>query len=221
MNKKGFFTVLILISLLVLPFVAHADSSPLDFSLDFDIISGAGGIVFYWGGNNPLQGMNIKVERVTATLGEDPFDMLDISNGKLNFTSGAHTTGWNWGSGGTITITGGIPDLDIPDDTVLMSGYFNSANVQGSGYTFKVTTSNFSDSKDKTLASYFGYGPDGWQGDFNISFKANGSEGNAFQSTKIYSGNVVNIPSVPIPSSVLLLVPGLAGLIAVRRRIKN
>jgi hypothetical protein len=223
MNKKVFFTIFVLISLIVLPFVANADSSPLDFALDFDVNSGAGGIISYGGGDNSLQGINITVDSVMATIGDaDPFATLIISNGKLNFTSGGHTNGWNWGSGGTITITGGIHylNLEIPDNTVLLSGSFNSANIEGAGDTFKVATSDFTDSKNEVLASYFGYGPNGWLGNFNISFEATGSEGNPFESTQIHSGGVNNTP-VPIPPSVLLLAPGLAGLIAVRRRIKK
>ncbi|MCX5806529.1 MAG: hypothetical protein NT010_10760 [Proteobacteria bacterium] len=226
--KKGFLTILVMISLMFVPLVASAVNTTYT-SLDFDVIDG--GTISYLDVNGTyylkLNGTGLRVDRITAIADVGPSKSLEITNGMLNFISGDHIpgSGWSWGPGGSITITGGVKDSYgsqlLPDGTILMSGSFNSAEVYPSGPRFKVAVSEFLDTKDPDLVSYFGFDPkSAWVGDFNISFLTkNVLIGNTFKSTTVLSGNVVNTPvPVPIPPTVLLLGAGLIGIGFVRKR---
>jgi hypothetical protein len=197
-----------------------------DPQLDFGVVAPTPGTISYLGGANPLVGTNIEVDNV-AGIGGTPANnnvVLAVTGGLMNFTTGNLTgstaTTWSFGGGPltTITITGGIPALLIPDGTTLLSGTFGVATVTDLGGSFKIAGSSFADTKNETLASYYGMGGfPGWNGHFNISFETNATAPSAFTSVELFSGDVVNTP-VPEPATMLLLGSGLIGLAGFARK---
>ncbi|MDR7415093.1 MAG: hypothetical protein QN193_07020 [Armatimonadota bacterium] len=201
---------------LVLGGAAVAGAVPvLDFNMDATHPAGAS--ISYAGGTNPLVGINISVDNVTG-LGT-PLNSgitLTIVGGILNFTTGnligSTSTSWLFGGGGSITLVGKIPDLGINTLTTLLSGTWTSASVFKIGDTFRIVGGTFVDTKLKALTDYFGL-PDGvtlYLGNINLSFSATGSPPNAFSSTRVLSGDLLNTPRVPEPSAGLLFASALA-----------
>jgi hypothetical protein len=148
----------------------------------------------------------------------------------LNFTTGAHTAygvgsypWWNFGSGGTITITGGVQFQGAPDivgGSILLQGTFNDAKVVdfGGSTGFKITGASFFDTKHGSLLSYFGLAPGTpFEGNFNIGFNAGMLQGGGFSSNEVLSGSVVNTV-VPLPAAAWLFGTGLGSLVVARFR---
>jgi hypothetical protein len=206
--------------------------------LDFNISAPTSGTISYDGTGNGLIGANIEVDNVVglSTPANANVTSLCVSC-VLNFTSGnlsnaggpppsGNNNGWwSFGSGGSISITGGVQlqgSTDIPVGTTLMSGTFNNAFVQDLGTQFRVTFGSFSDTKHADLLSYYGLTPGPFSGALTLLFgSVNGGVGSAFTSTSVFSGNVVNAPSpvepVPVPAAVWLFGSGLASLIPMLR----
>lgn len=233
-------SILFLIMSCVLNLPGSAQALPI-IDLDFGMIAPTTGSISYGGGNAPLVGTDIQVDNV---LGRDqfggvgtgvPINPLNIYGGLLSFTTGANTGGWTWGggSGTTITLTGGLDFngdniLDLPTNTVLLSGTFGSAFVNSLGGFLKISGASFTDYKHPELLTYFGLPtalPNGdpmpYLGGLNLSFSASQTVvGNPFTSTSLASGDLVNTP-VPEPGALLLLGFGLAGLGFVSRKKKS
>ncbi len=197
--------------------------------LDFNIGAPASGSISYAGSGSALIGSNIEVDNVVglATPANAGVTSLCISC-VLNFNSGALTGSgpqnggwWSFGSGGTISITGGVQlqgGTDIPLGSTLLSGTFNSAFVQDLGSQFKVTFGSFTDTKHADLLAYYGLTPSPFEGALTLLFGSiNTGVGDAFTSTSVFSGNVVNTP-VPVPGAALLFGSGLVGLVSAARR---
>jgi hypothetical protein len=206
--------------------------------LDFNISAPTSGTITYGGSGGALVGSNIEVDNVVglSTPANENVTALCVSC-VLNFNTGAlvgsgpgggvangsNNGWWSFGSGGMITITGGVQlqgGTDIALGSTLLNGSFNSAFVQDLGVQgFKVTFGTFNDTKNDTLLSYFGLTPGmPFQGALTLLFgSTNPGVGGAFTSTSVFSGNVVNSP-VPLPAAALLFGSGLVGLAGALRK---
>jgi hypothetical protein len=227
--KKVFLTILVVLGLMVMPFVASAAY------IDFIITPSPSAQLSYAGGTAPLIGSNLLI---TGMMGQgtplNSGDYNPVLSGVLNFSTGASTGGWNWGSGGSITIQGGttlsIPGstpITLPITATLLSGTSVSGEASGIStafYRFNVALIGFQDTKIKAITDHYGYKESqAWLGNVNISFLlptsiANGQAFATNLSYPVFSGDVVNHP-VPIPPTVLLLGAGLMGIGFVRKRI--
>ena len=193
--------------------------------LDFGIKAPTTGSLSYAGGVAPLIGTGIDVDDVIGLNTPANKNVLSIcALCTLDFQSGASTGGWNFGAGGTISITGGIdfPDAttDIPTGSTLLTGTFNSATVVdlGSGaFEFQIVGGSFTDTKHPELLAFYGMPDIDYIGGLNISFSTTANMGDKFTSVQIFSGDVVNQP-VPVPAAVWLFGSGLIGLIGIARR---
>jgi hypothetical protein len=186
----------------------------LDFNMN--AIHPAGASISYAGGANPLVGVNIGEDDVTGidtplnsgvTLPcPAPDCILSFTTGNL---TGSDANNWFFGGGGTIDV--------VFDSTTVLSGTFNSASVAAVGGDFKVLIADFIDWKQPELLAYYGLPEVPYHGGMNLSFTAPGSPGDAFTSTLVLSGDLVNTP-VPEPSSILLLGTALLGAATLLRR---
>lgn len=201
--------------------------------LDFNLSAPTSGTISYGGGGGALIGSNIEVDNVVGLSTPANANVTSVCfSCLLNFNSGSLTGSgpqnggwWSFGSGGTISITGGVQlqgGTDIPSGSTLLAGNFNNAFVQDLGVQgFKVTFGSFSDTKNADLLSYYGMTPGTpFQGALTLLFAAtdNGT-GTPFTSTSVFSGSVVNQPApVPLPAAALLFGSGLIGLIGTMRK---
>ncbi|HAB38918.1 MAG TPA: hypothetical protein DCE52_13150 [Rhodobacteraceae bacterium] len=207
--------------------------------LKFDDGTMAGGTVSYDGNiGGALVGTDIVINSVTG-IGTPMFDgeSLDIANGKLNFITGGNLSkgpgNWEFASGGSFTLTGGIVGLtDSGSGAVvpLLSGSFGAVPVNpglsGNGSVFVFNGFGI-DTKDNDMTGYFGIDPNlDW--DFAstaISFDITTFDDNSLSPTygkiegTVNNADIVN--AVPDESTtVALLGLGLAGLGAIARRRK-
>lgn len=206
-------------------FVLLQPVQAISSSLDFGIKAPTTGTLSYAGSSAALVGSGIDVDDVVGLGTPANANVFSTcSSCTLDFTTGASTGGWNFGAGGTITITGGIdfPDstTDIGTGSTLLSGTFDSATVVdvGSGqFEFQIVGGAFTDTKDPNLLAFYGLPDVLYAGGLNISFSTAAAMGDAFNSTTLYSGDVVNQP-VPVPAAVWLFGSGLVGLVSIARR---
>jgi hypothetical protein len=226
--KKALLASLMLVCQLCL-FTSSAHSALLDFNLS----APTSGTISFAGGTSPLVGAGIQVDNVVGT--STPLNSGIIStciSCSLGFTSGTFTSStansWEFNGGGSITIVGGL-DLgsdnttNISTGSTLLDGSFISVsviNVGGGSLEFNILGASFTDTKHVDLLNYYGL-PTGvnYDGYINLSFlvAAGISPGNAFTSTSVLSGDIVNSP-VPVPPAVWLFGTGLIGLVAIARR---
>lgn len=197
-------------------------------SLDFSINAPSPGSVSSAGGGAPLLGSNIEVDKMIglSTPANAGIEGICLSC-TLNFTTGGLTSSgggtWNFGSGGSVTITGGAQLPGSPNialGSTLLTGSFNSASIQDLGFQqFMVSFGTFFDTKHPDLLAYYGLASGTpFEGAFSLLFSSpNPAANGAFASTTIFSGNVVNTV-VPLPAAVFLFGSGLAGLLAARGR---
>ena len=206
--------------------------SAMAVELDFNLSAPTSGTVTYGGGGGALAGSNIEVDNVVGLSTPANANVTSVCfSCLLNFNSGTLTGSgpqnggwWSFGSGGTISITGGVQlqgGTDISLGSTLLTGNFNNAFVQDLGSQFKVTFGSFSDTKNADLLSYYGLTPGApFQGALTLLFAAtDNGVGSAFTSTSVFSGSVVNSPApVPLPAAAWLFGSALAGLAGVLRK---
>lgn len=201
---------------LVAPF---ANAALLDFSIGAPT---SGSLVFNPGNTNQIIGNNIQVDSIVG-LGTPLNDNVTVEcrNCRLDFRTGDHMGNWQFGPGGTIDVVGSVPAAGIGQNTVLLSGTFNSAEVIEiiGGFEFKILGASFFDRKDPDLTGFYGLPDVLYQGGLNLSFAADANPGNAFNARQILSGDIINKP-VPVPAAVWLFGTGLLGLIGIARRRK-
>lgn len=214
MRRLALFVALVF---LALPVGAVADT------IDFNIVAPTSGSISYAGGDAPLVGSDISVDSVVG-LGT-PLNSgvtFNLIGGDLDFTTGANTGGWTWDAGGAITINGtvdvdGSTTVNAGDITgTLLSGTFLSAEVTPvSATTLKVAVGLFTDTKHEDLLALFGIAPPGpGNGLLNISFLVATAVAspNAFASSSVLSGDVVNTSELSA-GSLLMLGLGLIGFV--------
>ena len=197
-------------------------------TLDFGIKAPTAGTLSYAGGMAPLIGSGIDVDDVVGLNASLNNNVISVcASCTLDFQTGASIGGWDFGAGGTITITGGIdfPDAtpDIATGTTLLQGTFNNATVidlGGGTFEFQIVGGSFTDTKHPELLAFYGMPDIGYAGGLNISFSTSASMGDMFTSDQIFSGDITN-QAVPIPAAVWLFGSGLIGLIGIARREKT
>ena len=194
---------------------AHAVATSLDFN-----ISGIGseGMICWDGPGTALTGTSIQVSQITANNGQS----LGITGGVLTFTSGANigwsNGDWTFGPGGTISITGNI-GLGSGTET-LLSGTFTSAEViLVSGTQYQITIGGITNTNATDLTTDFGMPSGQYVGAITATTLEGSVSGSWFTCDTALSGDVTDDP-VPLPAAGLLFAPGLAGLIAMRKRLR-
>ncbi len=195
--------------------VANAGATAIDFT----VAAANSGTISYATLNGDLTGVNITVNEVQeiTPLGAS----YPVTNGVLSFTTGVltSTTDNSWiFDGGTITLTGTVDGVT----GTLLTGDISSVTVYDVGGTFRIAGAVFFDTKNEAFLKLWDLGELAgltWDGNFNISFYATGGlPPSTFESTSVFSGDVIN--NIPEPATLLLLGVGMLGLGFVSRRKK-
>jgi hypothetical protein len=181
---------------------------------------GTGGTITYSGTDgDPLVGSGIGISSLlaTGTIADGTYTCVDCF---LNFTTGGNTLEgpptWTYAAGGSYTITGAVDGIPGSGPTLLSGTFSDISTLTSTGISPNaVGTLAFggTDSKDPTLAAFFGVSPTDWSfGGAQVTFPST-----VIPSTGAFSGNVlasvnVDIAAVPEPSTLGLLGGGLLAL---------
>ena len=162
---KPFLRLTPLLLAVLVPSAAMADAF-----LDFGVIAPTAGSISYAGGAAPMVGSGIQVDNVIGlNTPLQNFIARNCLSCVLNFTTGNLSSStsnlWNFGSGGSITLTGTV-DLDnsgtvsFGDATgVLMSGTFSGASVSVQNMVFKVAAASFASVLNTAQTHFYGTDP--------------------------------------------------------------
>jgi hypothetical protein len=190
---------------LIIGMVSTASALPV---IDFGTGGvGAGGSITFSGGN--AVGVNIPVNNlliIDAPSNNGSYNTSGVATGSSNDSDGSAALSFDT-QANTISITGGVPLLSIPDGTVLLSGTFSSFSIDG----FKLSGQGF-DTKSALLLRAMGLPTDSvfFFDGFTIQVSAT--------DPRAISTDFPN-RQVPEPLTLLLLGVGLIG-IGVSRRFK-
>lgn len=231
-NRKNYFVYTTLLAAAALSTEANAATSVLAFGIN----PPTSGTINYAGGSNPLLGTNIGVDNIIGLNTPSNSSVLSqCISCTLNFSSGpfvsysSPTQTWNFSGGGAITVTGGVDlgsnsSVDIPLNTVLLNGAFNDASVTKlptGFFDFRIAAGSFSDTKDAALLAFYGLPISGvYDGGLGLTFSAQALASNAFTSTNIFGGSIVNTP-VPVPAAVWLMLSALGGIFGFAKRAQR
>jgi hypothetical protein len=160
-SMRSWFSLVVLA--LCLPAVAQAAI------LKFDDPVIPGGTVSYDGAGGAAIGDNILFQSIQG-LGTPLNDGVTLvcDGCFLDFTTGVNLSEgpalWNFGPGGLISLIGAVPALGLPAGTLLLSGFFDGTpNEIASGTDgFGLFAALGTDSKNPTLATFFGLDPVGF-----------------------------------------------------------
>ena len=202
--------------------------------IDFGALIADSGTISYAGGSSPLVGSEIPILRIDGFgTPENPTppggNALDVLNGVLSFETGPLSSfspvfGYLFEGGGFFTITGGIPELDIPEGTVLLNGTFTEARYLLGPLGFHLTPIG-TDTKDSRVVEYFGLDPlsaFSFQGFIVTEPLLDLQLGGPF-SVDVLSVDIPNVPGggavIPEPGTLLLV--GVGGLVARRFAVRD
>jgi hypothetical protein len=148
-----------LAALLLLPSVVWA--VPV---LKFDDPLVPGGTVTYDGTGGPAIGTDILFQSIQGL--DTPLNAgvtLACVGCELDFVTGPNLSQgpplWDFGPGGTLTLTGALPGLGLPAGTLLVSGTFEGTPNEIIGVNFGLFAAVGADTKDPTLAAFYGLTP--------------------------------------------------------------
>ena len=198
-------------------------------------VEGAGntGLYSYGGGTNPLVGAGIQITEVTGEgTPVDSGDSPAVVGGLLSFTTGASTGGWNWGAGGTLTLTGCVQGVTGTgaghtcqagdNSTVLLSDGFTSASITPIVGGVGITLGGLQGTMNPLVAAFFGvttsFGPGSNFSDLVSGLPSAGASFTGLTST-LSGGNLVaqSPEGWSLSSSLGLFGFGLVLIVAARR----
>jgi hypothetical protein len=192
--------------------------------LKFDDPTIPGGTVSYDGAGGPAVGTDILFQSIQGL--DTPLNSgvtLACDGCLLDFITGANLTEgpalWNFGPGGTLTLTGAVPALGLPAGTLLLVGSFaGTPNEITDGDSFGLFAAVGTDVKNETLAAFYGLGVDFTFGTTSIQTTTLVDPATGAFSGTVVNADLNNVAAVPNSMSVLLLGMGIVGLVAMRRR---
>jgi hypothetical protein len=189
---------------------------------------GAGGTLIYDGAGGPAIGTDIVFVNLSGV--DTPANTgvtLACVNCALDFTTGLNIQEgpgllWIWEGGGNFTLTGDIPALGLTGAILLSGTFTGTPNTPGLAGTDPnaLFIALGTDTKDSTLASFYGLGPDFIFGNTEIALGTFSSDPATGAFTSVPNqADIVNVAQVvPTPMTLLLIGVGMGGLVAVRRK---
>jgi hypothetical protein len=216
----AFMTAVLTVALAVAPSEA--------FVIDFVGLSG--GTVSYAGGPSPLVGSDLPINQVFG-IPPGSSSITSVSNGVLSFTTGLFSSSWDppgdsfvsfYGSGGNLTVTGGVPAAGIADgSTLLQAAFVGTPTLLYSGLGMASLSGSLALLfVNPDLTEYLGFGSDPTyylgpgslaQAEFNLDFAGSVGPGSSFSGQQ---ASVNLTATVPQPTPLVFLGLGLVGIAA-------
>jgi hypothetical protein len=228
---------LVLRTAILLLAICTSASPALAVSLLFDQLPNSGGTLSYDGTGGPLIGTDIVFDSIVGV--GTPLNsgaVLTLIDGRLNFTTGANLLEpppvFGWGGGGSFVLTADavldnlLNDVIVPaNDTPLLVGTFVGTPTLAAvglvgGNQINISAFGF-DNKHPDVLAYFGLTPELFQfAESTISTNDLILNPNLGFTATVAEADITNTapPSIPEPSTFLLLAIAVAGLLLGRRR---